>query len=283
MGSVFSRRHSPSRYHLPVPPLPHKLALYRAAVQHPEAEVGFLYRAYAHYRRRPPLLLKEDFAGTAAVAAAWVALDGEHQSMAVESHGPTLKWAAREAAGLLGERAADLHFVQADVLEVPSPKVDIVAALNFSTFIYHSRDALLRYFFHARKSLRPGGIVVLDAYGGPGAMRAGEQRRPAALPDGSDFEYRWEQRSFNAIDARVDNRIHFAFKGGRLLSSVFRYDWRLWTPAELIELLREAGFEETQMWCDQYDAKKGTSDGEYRPLTKMNEREDWVAYFVGLR
>ena len=78
-----------------MPSIPHKLALYRAAVQHPPAEVAFLQRAYRHYRRRDPLLLREDFAGTAAVASAWVMEDGEHQAMAVESHTPTVRWAMR--------------------------------------------------------------------------------------------------------------------------------------------------------------------------------------------
>lgn len=264
--------------------LPNKLALYRAAVQHPQAEVAFLHRAYFHYRQATPLLLKEDFAGTAAVASAWVALDGDHQAMAVEQHGPTVRWAMRQAKRDLGERAADLHLVHDDVLAVTAPKVDIVVALNFSAFICHDRASLLRYFDHARRSLRtsgPGGLLVIDAYGGPGAMRPGEQRRPARTDAGEPFEYRWEQRRFNPVTARVENHIHFALPRRRVMKSAFRYDWRLWTPPEIIELMHEAGFEIAELWCDRFDTRKKQSDGVYRPLKEMDAREDWVAYVIG--
>ncbi|MEX2213572.1 MAG: hypothetical protein WD768_05565 [Phycisphaeraceae bacterium] len=259
---------------------PHKLSLYQAAVQHPQAEVSFLARAYLHYRGELPTRLREDFAGTCAVAGAWVQMHEDCRALAVESHGPTARWAQREQAKELGEAAQDLHIVEADVMALASPKVDVVCALNFSTFIYHDRAALLRYFKHARKCLAKNGLLVIDAYGGPGAMKVAAQRRRV---EGLPCEYVWEQVSCNAIDARVDCRIHFAFDDGSTMKSAFRYDWRLWTLPELVELMREAGFAQAQVWCDQYDAKKGTSDGVYRPLARMNEREDWVAYVIGVK
>lgn len=268
--------------------MPHRLDLYRLAVQHPEAEVRFLLRACAHHNGDDawPTRLKEDFAGTAAVAAAWVALDEDHRALAVESHGPTLRWAERRWRRALGERAQDLHLVEADVLSVDRPKVDLVAALNFSTFIYHDRAALHRYFRAARRSLRPGGVIVLDAYGGPGAERlTTQQRRVTPDPDTGvePFDYAWEQRGFDALTRRTDCRIHFTLANGRRLASAFRYDWRLWTLPELTELLREAGFDAPTAWCDRYDAAQGTSDGLYRPITALPAREDWVAYVTARR
>ena len=63
-----------------MPTIPHKLDLYRLAVQHPQAEAAFLARVYAHYNRgRAATLLKEDFAGGAALAMAWVGLSDDHQ------------------------------------------------------------------------------------------------------------------------------------------------------------------------------------------------------------
>ncbi len=311
--------------------LPHKLELYQHAVQHPAAEVGFLLRAYHHYRRDFPTTLKEDFAGGAAVAATFVALDENHRALAVDAHGPTLRWAQTRARRELGDRAIDLHLLCADVLAVATPKVDVIAALNFSTFIYHGRASLRRYFQHARRSLATGGVVVIDAYGGPGAMAPGVQKRhvkpatanrvaegaahavsgdrratnanappnsrrrerrtsltlcaaPTRLRDAVPaFDYLWEQRDYDAVTARVDCRIHFAFRDGRLLESAFRYDWRLWTLPELVELMREAGFAKAEVWCDEYDADTGQSDGQYRPLKSMPPREDWVAYVVGVK
>ncbi len=274
---------------------PHKLALYRRAVQHPEAEASFLYRTYRHYNRNtPPLLLREDFAGTAAVASAWVGMDDEHQAMAVDSHGPTTRWAQREINKQLGDRANDLHIVQADVLDVTGPRVDLSCALNFSTFIYHDRAGLKQYFKSARRGLRPDGLLVIDAYGGPGAMQTGIQSRTVSpeteLDPGHEpcprlpgFLYEWEQRHFDPITHHTECRIHFDLDSGKRIDSAFIYRWRLWTLPELVELMLEAGFKTAQAWCDTYDPKAETSDGVYRPIKKMPARADWIAYIIGVK
>lgn len=272
---------------------PHKLSLYRRAVQHPPAEADFLHRAYRHYSKSLPLLLREDFAGSCAVAAAWVAMDPEHQAMAIESHGPTARWAERTAKREMGQAAEDLHIVEADVLEVDGPQVDITCALNFSTFIYHDRAALKKYFQSARRGLKRNGLLILDAYGGPGAMRVGTETRrvpgEAAITQGSPavpdpgFTYHWEQRSFDPITHRTECRIHFTLADGTHLGSAFIYRWRLWTLPELTEIMLEAGFKKAEVWCDTYDPASNASDGLYRPASGMPAREDWVAYVVGVR
>jgi SAM-dependent methyltransferase len=259
---------------------PHKLALYESAVQHAQAEVDFLLRAYGHHNGDAmPALLKEDFAGSAAIARLWVLAGDDNQALAVDSHGPTVRWAARQAARELGARAGDLHFVCDDVRAVRSPRVDVVAAMNFSTFIYHTRDAMLAYLRHARRSLRPGGVLALDAFGGPGAMRVGEQPRPFTLPDGERGTYIWQQRSFNAVTHRIDCRIHFRLPDGKQINNAFRYDWRLWTLPELVELMQQAGFATVNVWHTQ----PGDRTGRFAPVKQIEPGEDWVAYVVGWR
>jgi len=275
----------------------HKLDLYRLAVQHPQAEVMFLLRAYAHYARlrgQPHVCatrLREDFAGTAAVAATWVALHENHRALAVESDYRTLRWALRRTQRDLGPRAGDLHLLFADVMTIDppvAPRVEIVAALNFSTFIYHDRATLRAYFQLARRNLFPGGILVLDAFGGPGAQRQMIQRRrverleglqaskPQAPSPSSSFTYLWEQRTFDAATNRIDCRIHFELPGRRKITNAFRYNWRLWSPVELCELLREAGFTQAQIWAD-------VGGPRYQPVAHLPLREDFVAYIVGVR
>ncbi len=238
-----------------------RLELYERAVQQPVAEVAFLERAYRHHGKTKvqPVTLREDYAGTCAVAAAWGRSHPQREAVAVEKHGPTLRWAARHHGDLDG-----LHPVHADVLAFHGPRVDAIAALNFSVFIWHDRPTLLRYFRHARRCLRDGGVFVMDAFGG--AVTLGTQRRPA---DG--FEYLWEQRAFNAATNRIDCRIHFELPDGRRIGDAFRYDWRLWSPAELTETLAEAGFTEPTVWAD--DGK-----GRYRPTRKLPGDESWVVY-----
>jgi hypothetical protein len=268
---------------------PHKLALYRRAVQHPDAEAAFLDRVYGHYKKTAPLLLREDFAGTCAVASAWVRMDDEHQAMAVESHGPTVRWAQRVADMELGDRVDDLHVVQGDVMAVDGPRVDVTCALNFSTFIYHDRATLKQYFKAARRGLRRDGMLVIDAYGGPGAMRVGTQSRRVPGDDslgavaGDGFTYQWEQRAFDPITHRTECRIHFELDGGKRIESAFIYRWRLWGLPELTGLMLESGFKRVEVWCDRFDAAAGISDGVYRSIRKSPAREDWVAYVVGVK
>ncbi|QDU72306.1 class I SAM-dependent methyltransferase [Mucisphaera calidilacus] len=262
---------------------PHRLALYRAAVQHPLAEVAMIERAFVRTSERCPLLLREDFAGTAAVSGAWVASHPERQAMAIERHGPTARWARREAARSLGDQAEDLHVVTADVHEVGSPRVDAIAVLNFSLCELHERVALLAYLRHARKGLLGGGMILLDLFGGPGAIRPFTQSRRITPPDLPAFDYHWEQRRFDAASNRIDCRIHFGFDDGHTMRSAFRYDWRLWSPAEVREALAEARYENITVWCDRYDSATHRSDGRYRPVRSISPREDWIAYVTATR
>ncbi len=265
----------------------HKLDRYRLAVQHPQAECAFLQRAYAHYfPDRWASRLREDFAGTSAVSAAWVALDDDHRALAVDKHGPTARWAQRFVKRSLGDRAEDVVTVEADVFDLGAPRCDIVAALNFSAFIFHQRSELRRYLTHARRCLDRRGLLVLDAFGGPGAMRVQTQERfidPPPHEGVEPFRYQWEQRAFDPINQRIDCRIHFVPEVGRPCRNAFRYDWRLWSLPELTELLHEAGFTAAEVWCDTYDPATRRSDGVYRPQRSSPARPDWVAYLIGVK
>ena len=274
-----------------LPPSLDPLSLYLHAVQHPQAEVGFLLKAYLHHRDQPPAKLKEDFAGTSAVACAWVDFADHFQAIAVEHDRATVQWARTYATQVLpADRLTGLSIVQSDVLLVEEPRVDIVAALNFSCFIYHSRERLRAYFAAARASLRPGGMLVLDAFGGPGAMRPGLQARAVRIEGGTEgdggaeveLEYQWEQRAFDAVSSRIDCRIHFAQNGRRVMEDAFVYDWRLWSLPELRELLLESGFADVAIWCDAVNPATGQSDSDYQPIESMPAREDWVAYLVAI-
>lgn len=246
---------------------PHRLELYEHAVQQPWAEAALLGRMYeAMNDGEKAALLREDFAGTCAVAAAWCESHPDRQAMGIELHRPTLRWAERRWGDI-----EDLHVVEADVMAVGSPRVDVTAALNFSTLIYHDEAGLLGYLRQARKGLRAGGVLVMDLFGGPGAQRTGVQTRPA---DG--FVYRWEQRSFDAMTGRLDCRIHFELPDGREMKSAFRYDWRLWTLPEVLWLMTKAGFGRVEVWAERKTGKVG-------PVRKMPSGEDWVAYVVAQR
>lgn len=249
------------------------LDLYRLAVQHPLAEVAFVEHAWFHFygHASEPMLLREDFAGTCAVAAAWVASDPDRQAMAIELDEPTVAWAEQQYDD------EDLHIVHADVLAVDEPAVDVTLALNFSVLIYHDESSLRDYLEHAARGLNAGGLLILDVFGGPGVDQPSVQR-VGIEPDESGYEaftYCWEQRAFDSETGRIDCRIHFELSGGEQLEDAFVYDWRLWMPGQIIALALQAGFEHASLWwADPLEPQR------YQPVQDVPTDQDWVGYVV---
>lgn len=254
-------------------PLPHPLDLYRLAVQHPLAEVAFIERCWSHFHgdASEPMLLREDFAGTCAVAAAWCASDPDRQAMAIELDEPTAQWAAERFDD------PDLHILVADVMAVDEPAVDVTVALNFSTLIYHDRSALLAYLSHARRCLTPGGLLILDLFGGDTVAKPIVQRRSIDPDEGGfePFDYVWDQGAVDPETRRIRCLIHFEWGDDRRLSDAFLYDWRLWEPAEVVEAAMEAGFAESALWVPA-----GGHGGRYEPAINPPAGPDWVGYVV---
>lgn len=252
---------------------PHPLDLYRHAVQHPLAEVAFVEHAWAHHHGEDsePILLREDFAGTCAVAAAWVASDPDRQAMAIELDEPTAAWAEERFDD------EDLHIVPADVMAVDEPAVDVTLALNFSVLIYHTQGALLRYLSHALAGLNPGGLLIVDLFGGPGVDEPSEQSRRIEPDEGgvSAYTYRWQQLGRDTATDRIACRIHFDLADGQRLENAFVYDWRLWSATQIIDLAKEAGFAEAALWWSD-----PTEPGRHQPVQEVPADQDWVGYIV---
>jgi SAM-dependent methyltransferase len=264
--------------------------LYRWAVQDPRVQVTYLSLIHHHGTGRYPRRLREDFAGNAADAVDWLALGGE-RAIAVDIDGRALRWGVRRARRILGERADRLQVVEADVRTVGPPrvpKVDVVAALNFSALVLHERRDMLGYLRRVRGGLRPGGVFVMSVFGGPLRMRPWVRRRTirrkaqyAVEPPLPPFEYVWQQRSFDPLTARLDCRLHFVLREGgrrRTLRDAFRYDCRVWTVPELRDLLREAGFRKTEVWQHRTRGRRGV----FEPTARL-DGPGWVAYVVGRR
>ncbi len=276
-----------------MPQPPHPLELYRLSVQHPLAEVAFIDRLWAHYHPDDadgPLLLREDFAGTCAVAAAWVRSDPDRQAMAIELDAPTAAWAESRWAGC-PRCDEDLHLVQADVMDVAEPATHVTVALNFSTLIYHDEASLCAYLTHAHDALEPGGLLILDLFGCDPGLTTTRQSRTVTPEDDAEptecgpFAYTWEQRAYEPISRRIDCRIHFAIADGSRLADAFVYDWTLWPMQTVLGLLRQAGFCLAEAWGpDTTDrADDGTPSGGFSVLADEPAGVDWVVYLVGVK
>jgi len=271
------------------PPAPDRLLLYTPAVQHVEHDLDVLEGVYRNRNGRAPVLLREDFCGTAALAGEWVKRGSRRRAWGVDLHGATLAWARRRRLPPLGPAAERLTLVHGDVRRVTRPPVDLVLALNYSYWVFHRRAELKAYFRAARASLAPGGLLCLDAFGGTGAMEEVTETRqvPASRGPGGErvpaFRYVWEQVAFNPVDHRLSCRIHIRLRDGRQIRRAFSYDWRMWTLPEVRELLAEAGFRESIVYLQDWDDERHEALGSYSRRRRFENQLTWLAYVVGVR
>ena len=177
---------------------------------------------------------------------------------------------------------ADLPFsdvlLEGDVLQVTGNPVDAVLATNFSYYLFKTRSELKNYFMTARKHIRPGGIFIMDAYGGSESFEEQEEER-----DLDGFVYVWDQNHYNPITGDVINHIHFRFPDGTEMNKAFTYEWRLWTLPELQELLLEAGFQSVNVYWEgtiEDGAEAGEGDGEFKQTRVGEACQGWIAYLV---
>jgi cyclopropane fatty-acyl-phospholipid synthase-like methyltransferase len=247
-------------------------------VQCPEAEVDFLTKRFRRLRGRAARHLREDFCGTAAICREWVRRDAANTALGLDLDPAVLAWA--EAHNLPALEAAQRRRVrlrQADVLTFP-PRgdADVVAAMNFSYWLFRERGQLRTYFEAVHAALAADGVFFLDAYGGYDAFREIVEERSVEDEEGT-FTYRWEQAAYNPIDGRMDCHIHFAFPDASELRRAFSYRWRLWTLPELRELLAEAGFRRVIVYWQGWDAH-GEADGCFEPAEQADADAGWICY-----
>jgi SAM-dependent methyltransferase len=250
--------------------------LYQESVQSPDEHVKFFDRVYRRANGTLPKLLKEDFCGTAFLSAEWVRTRPDNVAVGVDTDDETLGWGRRHNIEPLQKEEKNRVFLhRADVRDVQEPRVDIVAALNFSYFGFYVREELRHYLECARRSLAPGGLLILDMFGGWEAqMEVTDKTR------NSGFTYIWEQTAFDPISHRTRFYIHFKFHGGGGIKKAFVYDWRLWTMPEVRELLSEAGFEQVDIYWEGIDEDTDEGNGEFELVTEAENCPGWIAMLV---
>ncbi len=244
-------------------------ALYEQSVQRPDVIVGFVEELFHHTRDRAPRILREDFCGTALLSSMWALSEPDRRAIGVDHDAAVLDWAQRHNVQPIGDAARRIDLVHGDVLH-SRRQADALVSLNFSHFIHHDRAALLGYLRHARRCIKPGGLFICDAFGGPESIRPCLDERRF-----SRFDYLWEQRAFDPLTGRIDCRIHFRFRNGSVLRDAFAYDWRMWSLPELRELLAEAGFDDLGIYFE-------SEEGFIADFDAVGF-DAWVAYLVALR
>jgi SAM-dependent methyltransferase len=248
--------------------------LYQRSVQDADVDVALLDRVFRKENGRRPLTLREDFCGTALIAATWVRSHRERTALGVDLDEATLSWGREHNLLPLGDAASRVRLVRRNVLDVTQPRVDVVCAFNFSYCVFHERGDLLRYFRAARRSLVPEGCFVLDNHAGPDTLVPTEDDR-----DVDGFSYVWEQLPTDGLTHRAERRIHFRFPDGSELRDAFRYDWRIWSLVELRDVARDAGFRRTDVYLEHFDEDGEPTTG-LRRSTRFEHEDSWTPYLV---
>ncbi len=266
-----------------------RYALYRLSVQDPEHEVSIFRRFYKDAYGREPMSLREDFCAGFAVCCEWVKSDAGRTAVGVDLDPEPLAYGRKHYLSKLGPDEQDrVSLLKQDVMTTTT-KAEVIAAQNYSFFIFKKRAEVLKYFQQVRRSLPDDGLFVFDMMGGA-AMYADEVvegrqvARPTAVDkrDNPPFRYVWHQVSFEPVTANALFHIHFRFPDGSALEKAFTYDWRLWTLPELLEILEEAGFSERHVYWETED-KEGNPSGNYRRSARGKADPAWLCYVVALK
>ena len=255
-----------------------KHELYQLSVQAPDVDAPFIARYFKRYIGRPARVMREDFCGTGHFAAYWVQMHRENRAIGVDLDRSTLAWGMKHNVKHLldDEQQTRIKLVEANVMTVEPEPVDIVTAFNFSYSLLMTRDSLRQYFVRAKEALVPGGMLLIDAWGGSETIEDREEERRV-----EDFTYVWDQHDYDPISNRSDCRIHFRFKDGTEIRNAFRYQWRMWSLPELMELMTDAGYEDVHVLWEGTDSKTGEGNGIFKRVKRGEADPSWICYVVG--
>lgn len=213
---------------------------YLNSVQSPHTDVEFLRDTYRELKGTRGSTLREDFCGTFKILCEWVKMHSEHQGIGIDLDEEPTNYGKENYLTELSETQQKRIYVYNDnVLKPNLPKADIITAMNFSYFIFKTREVMKEYFGNCLKSLNKNGILVLDCFGGSARMEPNEEE---TIHD--RWSYFWDQESFDPITNHAQFFIHFKRKGEKKREKVFTYDWRMWSIPELRDILEDVDLSE---------------------------------------
>ncbi len=252
--------------------------LYQRAVQSADTDVTFLKRIYRKANGKDPKHFREDFCGTALLAATWVKQGKAYTAEGFDLDPDPIAWGLDRNFAPLG-KAAERCLIHLDDVRKPSEqKPDVRCAQNFSWFVFKSREELLEYFRAVLADLPEDGVFVMDIQGGREAQEEMEEE-----VEHEGFTYVWDQDAFHPVTSEYLTKIHFRFPDGTEMKNAFRYDWRLWNLTETLEILADAGFTQRQTFWEGTDTDGETGNGVFRPSRLGENCEAWVTYIIAMR
>lgn len=266
---------TPGNKALPAPKGFDKYHYYIESVQNPKGDAEFFLKTYKDLKKKTPKSLREDFCGTFSICCEWVKLDKNFVAMGVDLDKEPIAYGTKNyLPKLTPDQQKRVSILNKNVLDKKLPATDIIAALNFSYYLFKERDQLKKYFENCLKTLNKGGILIMDCFGGGQCQAAIEEETQY-----KDYSYFWDQINFNPVTNEAEFYIHFKLKNQPKIERLFYYDWRMWTIPELTDLLKEVGFKNPTVYWEG-NTSKGEGNGIFTPTKKGEECDSWIAYIV---
>jgi hypothetical protein len=260
-----------------------KYVCYQQSVQSPEHEIEFFEQAFREAYGQKPYSLREDFCGTFSICCNWVASNRERTATGIDLDPEPLEWGRNHNLSKLNAAQQQrVRILQQDVRKRNRPTVDILAAQNFSFWIFKTRREVLEYFKIARSNMNRQSIMIMDMMGGGGCYDENHTDVKTVKKGKKGFKYYWKQARFNPITGDARFTISFKFADGSRMKNAFEYDWRFWTIPEIREMLQEAGFSESRVyWEIEDDDDLDAADWQIREEAPSDP--SWIAYIVALK
>lgn len=283
MGRSKDKRRSKSKQKKTLAQKADKFLCYQQSVQSPGHEVDFFEQAFRDAYRRKPYTLREDFCGTFAVCCEWAKSNTKRTATGVDLCAETLQWGRdHNLAKLTDTQQSRVRLIEQDVRKRNRPQVDVLAAQNFSFWIFKERCEVVKYFKAARANLKSEGVMVMDMMGGGDCFIEGHVDKRKIKKGSKGFKYDWKQVSYNPITHDANFSISFRFKDGSKLKNAFEYHWRFWSIPEVREMLNEAGFSDSYVYWEGED-ENGEDNDEWDRQEDAESTQCWIAYIVALK
>lgn len=259
--------------------VPNKHELYEASVQDAADDASILDELYRKIRRKKAFSFREDFCGTFKVACEWVKLGPKNKAIGLDLDSDPLSFGkVNHLSKLSPQQQARVKPLKQNVISVTKPASDIVAACNFSYWIFKTRKELISYFKCVHKSLKQDGLFFLDMVGGTEMIEEHTDKEKFGKKK-KKFTYIWKQENYNPITNEGFFSISYKLADGTKMNRAFTYDWRVWTIQEVRECLEEAGFKQSWVYWE-IDDKNGEGTGEFERTTHQENCPVWLAYIV---
>ncbi|KAJ2077042.1 hypothetical protein H4R24_005363 [Coemansia sp. RSA 988] len=293
-----------------------KHQLYMQAVQNPRKEVKNLDSIYrtlsarhlAHvdhgedddsplYQRRGAMTLREDFCGTAVLCAEWVRARPvpDRRAYGIDIDTEVIDYAWKHVLCCSdSDNGSRARVICGDVMDVHArdtssgssatmctPRVDIIAAFNFSVCYFHQRSDLVRYLQHSLSNLNDFGLFFCDVFGGSEIT----QPLVSRVRDLGYFKYLFRQHNYDLCTNTVQISLGFKMKDGSMLKDCFSYRFRLYSLCELKEAMLDAGFDKVSIWTstkknpeDESSSSEDYDKSENQSSASEQEGNDFEAF-----